>query len=87
MRDALVCTSPIESQFYSAVLVHFPHVCYHCGLGEESLVDNEEVRELKHMYAVVHPICFVCLSDGRKPFCRKPNVAKKQRTSYILSET
>ena len=63
VREALVCTSPIESQYYSAVLVHFPPVCYHCGLGEESLVDNEE---LKHMYAVVHPICFVCLSDGKK---------------------
>ena len=82
VREALVCTSPIESQYYSAVLVHFLPVCYYCGLGEESLVDNEEVQELKQMYAVVYPICFVCLSDGKKLFCRKPsNVAKKQKRS------
>ena len=81
VREALVCTSPTESQNYSATLVHFPPVCYYCGLGEESLVDSEEIQ-LKQMYAIVHPICFVCLSDGKKPFCRKPpNVAKKQKTS------
>ena len=63
-------------------LCALPPVCYHCGLGEESLVDNAEVQELKQMYAVVHPICFVCLSDGKKLLCRKPsNVAKWQRVS------
>ena len=81
VREALVCTSLIESQYYSATLVHFPPVCYYCGLGEESLVDSEEIQELKQMYAIVLPICFVCLSDGKKPFCRKPKVAKKRKTS------
>ena len=36
-REALTCGSPIETQYYSAVLVHFPPVCYYCGLGEETL--------------------------------------------------
>ena len=37
-----------RSIIYSAVLVHFQTpVCYYCGLDEESLVDNEEVQELK----------------------------------------
>lgn len=78
-REALVCTSPIEQQYYSAVLVHLPPVCYYCGLGEESFVNNEE---LKKAYATVHPIFFVCLSNRKKPFCKKPsNIAKKRKIS------
>ena len=60
VREAIACMSPAESQYYSAVFVHFPPQCYYCGLGEESLVDSEEVQELKQTYAVVHPICFIC---------------------------
>ena len=81
-REALVCSNPIESQYYSAKLVHFPPVCYHCGLGEESLVDNVEIQELKKCYAIVFPISFLCVHDGKKPHCKKPsNVAKKRKTS------
>ena len=44
VREALVCSSYIETQYYSAVLVHFEPVCYFCGLGgEESLVDSDEI--------------------------------------------
>ena len=28
VREALVCASPIESQYYSAALAYFPPVCY-----------------------------------------------------------
>ena len=38
VREALVCSSPIEAQYYGAALVSFPPKCYHCGLDEESLV-------------------------------------------------
>ena len=55
---------------------------FYCGLREESLIENDEIKELKKMYAIVYPLCFVCLSDGKKPFCRRPNnVAKKRKTS------
>ena len=78
VREALVCSSPVEAQYYSAKLIHFPPVCYHCGLGEESLADNAEIQELKQCYAIVLPTCFLCLHDGKKPHCKKPsNVAKK----------
>ena len=43
VRTALVCTSYVESQYYSAVLVHFEPVCYYCGLDEETLVENDEI--------------------------------------------
>ena len=68
VREALVCSNPIEAQYYSSKLAHFPPVCYHCGLGEESLANNSEI---------VLPICFLCLHDGKKPHCKKPsNVAE-----------
>ena len=47
VREALVCSSHIEAQYYSSVLVHFPPVCYYCGQGEEALIDNEEIKDLK----------------------------------------
>ena len=37
VREALVCSSCIETQYYSSVLVHFPPVCYYCGVPEEAL--------------------------------------------------
>ena len=53
VREAIVCSMHIESQYYSAVLIHFPPVCYYCGQGEEALVD---IKELKASYAVVYPV-------------------------------
>ena len=79
--EALVCASSIEAQYYNAVLVHFPPVCYYCGLGEESLVDDDEMRKLRTCYAVVLPLCFLCKSEGKSPKCKKPsNVAKRAKT-------
>ena len=47
VREALVCSTPIEAQYYGSVLVKFPPICYHCGLGEECLVNNDSIQELK----------------------------------------
>ena len=47
VREALVCSSPIEAQYSGAALVSFPPICYHCGLDEESLVNNDYIQELK----------------------------------------
>ena len=81
VREALVCTSNMETQYYSSVLVHFEPVCFYCGICEETLVDNDQIKELKTMYAVVYPICFLCLSEGKSPHCKHPsNVAKKRKT-------
>jgi len=81
VRVSLVCSNNMEAQYYSSVLVHFPPVCYYCGLGEESLVNNEEMNELKESYAIVHPLCFICASDGKQPHCKQPgNVTKKRKT-------
>ena len=82
VREAITRNSPIETQYYSSVLVHFPQVCYYCGLSEETLVDDEQIKELRTHYSVVLPLCFVCRSEGKKPFCRMPSdVAKKRKTS------
>ena len=84
-REALTCGSPIETQYYSAVLVHFPPVCYYCDLGEETLVDDDEMKELQTSYAVVLPLCFICKSEGKSTICKRPsNVAKWAKKSWLL---
>ena len=76
VREALTCNTTIETQYYGAKLVSFPPICYHCGLGEEYIVSDEELK--KKNYAVVYPICFICKSDGQKNICKLPsNVSKK----------
>ena len=80
VREAITCASPIELQYYNSVLLHFPPICYFCGLGEENLVNDDHIKELKKSYAIVLPICFNCQSDGKSPFCKQPsNVAKRQK--------
>ena len=32
-------------------------------------MNDDELKELKEMYAVVYPICFICQSDDKKPHC------------------
>ncbi len=56
-KTTLVCSSPIEPQYYGTTLVRFPPICYHCGIGEESLVNNDSIQELKKQYTSVSPIC------------------------------
>lgn len=81
LREALVCSSYIEAQYYSSVLVHFPPVCYYCGVGEEALVNSDDIKELKKSFAIVYLICFLCLSEGKQPYCKQPsNLAKRRKT-------
>ena len=47
VREAIVCSSYLEPQYYSSMLVHFPPACYYCGLGEDSLVNDDKLKELK----------------------------------------
>lgn len=37
VRDAIICASSIELEYYNSVLVHFPQICYLCGLGEKKI--------------------------------------------------
>ena len=55
VKEALTCNSPMESQYYSVVLVKFELVCYYCGFGGDgSLVQDEEISQL----CVCGFICF-----------------------------
>ena len=55
----------METQYYSATLVSFPPVCYYCGTGEECLVEDDSIHELRKEYAVLRPICFLCKAEGK----------------------
>lgn len=78
VRRNIGCTTPIESQYFSAKLVSFPPVCYYCGVSEESFVDDATIHQLRQEYAVVRPICFLCQSEGKKPFVKMPTNVKKR---------
>ena len=36
-ETSFTCGDPIELSYYSAALVHFPLICYWCGIPEDSL--------------------------------------------------
>ena len=38
-----MCSSHIETQHYSSVLVHFLPVYFYCSQGEETLIENEKI--------------------------------------------
>ena len=37
-------------------LVHFEPICFYCGLGKDPLADNDQIKELKAMYAIVYTV-------------------------------
>ena len=80
---SMTCVNSMEVQYYSASLVSFPPVCFHCGAAEEYLLENEEITELKQQFAVVRPICRQCRSSGKCPATRQPNLmaAKKKKST------
>ena len=42
------------------VLVHFSPICYFCGLGEENLINDDHIKELKnHMQLYYLFVSFV----------------------------
>ena len=77
VRQNIGCTNPIETEYYSATFVSFPPVCYYCGAAEESLVEDDNTRQLKQEYAIVRPLCFLCKSEGKTPFVRMPSNVRK----------
>ena len=58
VRRNIGCESPVETQYYSATLMSFPPICYYCGVDEECLVEDEEMKHLMTEFAVVRPLCF-----------------------------
>ena len=81
VREAIVCSLYLESQYNSSKLVHFQPVCYYCGLGEDTLVNDDDIKKLRENYAVVYPICFLCKSDGKHPHSKQlSNLAKRRKT-------
>ena len=77
VRENLSCGDPIELSYFSATLVHFPPVCYWCGLSEETLVRDKEFTDLARNYQTAHAICMFCKQEGKQPFTRHPLNAPK----------
>ena len=40
----------------TALSVHFPPVCFYCCQGEEALIENVDIKELKTSYAHLFPV-------------------------------
>ena len=74
----------METQYYSAILVSFPPVCYYCGGGEESLIEDDNTIELRKEYAVVRPLWFFCKSEGKVPFVRMPKNALDSASQFLF---
>ena len=82
VKESFTCSDPIELSYFSAALVHFPLVCYWCGMPEDSLVRDDEYMELERNYQTVHAICMLCKHDGKHPFTRHPlNAPKRKKKS------
>lgn len=79
VRQKISCTAPMEAQYFSAKLVSFPPVCYHCGCPEETLSNDPAIVELKEQFSIVRPICFLCISSGKKVFTSHPSNMVKRR--------
>ncbi|SMN01555.1 hypothetical protein SPONL_2127 [uncultured Candidatus Thioglobus sp.] len=80
VRQKISCTAPMEAQYFSSKLVSFPPVCYYCGCPEEMLSTDPAIAQLKEEYSVVRPICFLCVSSGKKVYTSHPsNMAKRRK--------
>ena len=74
VRIGITCQSPMESTYYGAANVHFPDACYYCGeLEPAQLLDDEYIKQLKKMFAIVRPLCTKCRSIGKEAKTRSPN--------------
>lgn len=73
VHQSLLCTDPVEVQYYSATIVSFPNISFYCGAPEVTLVDDSDIKKLHSQYAVVCPICFLCCSSEKRPATRQPN--------------
>ena len=81
VRESVTCSDPMELQYYSATLVHFPPVCYWCGAAEETLIHDSIFTEKERNFQTVHAICMFCRSEGKLEFTRHPlNAPKCKKT-------
>ena len=79
LHVVILLSFPISLHHY---IVHFPLVCYWCGLPEESLVRDDEYMELERNFQTVHVICMLCKHDGKHPFTGHPlNTPKRKKKS------
>lgn len=80
VKQDIECLDPVESQYFTATLIHFPPVCYWCGNPEETLLYDDEYYQLESEYETVRAICTFCKSEQKSPFTRHPlNAAKRKR--------
>ena len=81
VRQNCSCTDPMEASYYSSALVKFPSVCFYCGMGKDSLIDDVE---LKRKFGIVRPLCSVRKGQGRTHKVSHPNnVTNKKRRIVI----
>lgn len=86
VRQNISCVNPVETQYYSATLVAFLPVCYYCGVNEDALIKDDEMKRLRCEYAVVRPLCFLCKSDGKTPFVKMPRNSRKRPRPQAVSK-
>ena len=71
VREALKCSSLVESSYYSSPRVCFESCCVYCGTCDD-LVDDEDMRETRKRFHTVRPICDPCKSNGKTLVTRGP---------------
>lgn len=66
IRRSLLCTSEVETIYYSgAARVFLPPCCIHCGVTEDLLGDYDDYIQAMHeKFSTVRPICVACRSKG-----------------------
>ena len=73
LKEALNCSSPIETIYYSALSSSLQPICCICG-DLEVLIANDHpgLRELCQKFRIVRPICNSCWERGDRPATRNP---------------
>ncbi|XP_070546755.1 uncharacterized protein [Ptychodera flava] len=65
VRQAVACTSPMETTYYSATTVSFEACCFYCGV-QDSLLNDDYITSLRSQYSVVRPLCKMCRDSGKE---------------------
>lgn len=60
VQQCLTCQDPVEAQYYSSTIGAFSQVCYHRGAPKETLLNDNEIMELK-----VRPICAALVASAQ----------------------
>lgn len=64
-RQAIGCSSHVETEYYSSTTVSFPDCCFYCGT-QEMLIDDQYISDLKKKFAVVRPLCSLCRDSDKQ---------------------